>query len=599
MTYLCTHRIARIIGISTLLLLTLAHHDPASAQDTTITYQGQLRQSAAPFTGTADLQFRLFNQAIGGSQIGATQTRNDWPIEDGLFQVELDFGLAAFTDQVRYLEVRVDGNPLSPRQAIRPAPMALFALGGNEGPPGPQGPEGSSPFTLDAATGAIEYEFDDQVFRFEPINTFNVSVRSPSITLGHESNSASARGAVVSGGGTSGQPNSASGDFSTIGGGEGNTASAQLSTISGGENNTASGIGGTVSGGAANRAIGTASTVGGGLSNTASGRDSTVSGGTQNCAGGSNSWAGGIGAKVRPTSASSESGDGCLDVAVSGDADGDEGTFIWADNQFADFVSTGPNQFLVRAQGGVGFNTNTIPPNIDAVFRSGGGPNTNVDLYLRTEAHGRGINLAMLPTAGAAEFRIAQYDGSTFTDRLFLRANGDFQVTANAFKPGGGSWANSSDARLKKEIEPLHGALPRLLRLEGVTFEYSDPDPAVRPAGEHIGFVAQQVAEVFPDWVGEDAAGFLTVGSKGFEALTVEALRELRAEKDMAVALLQEENMGLRKQLAGVESRNIELGASLAELRQQQDEELASMRAELALLREMLAPQAAKTSDQR
>ncbi|MBK7146596.1 MAG: hypothetical protein IPH76_15795 [Xanthomonadales bacterium] len=38
---------------------------------------------------------------------------------------------------------------------------------------------------------------------------------------------------------------------------------------------------------------------------------------------------------------------------------GDRGTFVWADYQDADFVSTGPNQFLIRAQGGVAINTNT------------------------------------------------------------------------------------------------------------------------------------------------------------------------------------------------------------------------------------------------
>ena len=106
MTYLCPDRTARVIAISTLLLLTSTYH-PASAQETTITYQGQLRLSAAPFTGTADLEFRLFDQLSGGSQIGSTQTLDDWPVEDGLFQAELDFGLAAFTEQVRYLEVRV------------------------------------------------------------------------------------------------------------------------------------------------------------------------------------------------------------------------------------------------------------------------------------------------------------------------------------------------------------------------------------------------------------------------------------------------------------------------------------------------------------
>jgi len=32
-------------------------------------------------------------------------------------------------------------------------------------------------------------------------------------------------------------------------------------------------------------------------------------------------------------------------------------------------------------------------------------------------------------------------------------------------KPGGGSWAVASDARLKKNIEDLHGSLDRLLQL--------------------------------------------------------------------------------------------------------------------------------------
>ena len=35
--------------------------------------------------------------------------------------------------------------------------------------------------------------------------------------------------------------------------------------------------------------------------------------------------------------------------------EGDTGTFIWADAQNEDFVSSGPNQCLVRASGGVGF----------------------------------------------------------------------------------------------------------------------------------------------------------------------------------------------------------------------------------------------------
>ena len=44
--------------------------------------------------------------------------------------------------------------------------------------------------------------------------------------------------------------------------------------------------------------------------------------------------------------------------------------------------------------------------------------------------------------------------------------------------------------------------------------------------------IAQEVEEVFPDWVSEGGHGYKTVTFRGFEALTVEALRDLREEKD-------------------------------------------------------------------
>src|SRR5690606_16005106 len=66
----------------------------------------------------------------------------------------------------------------------------------------------------------------------------------------------------------------------------------------------------------------------------------------------------GLNAKVRPGSTSGETGYGCSDVALSGTTTGDHGTFVWADRQPFDFISTAPNQFLVRAQGGMAINTN-------------------------------------------------------------------------------------------------------------------------------------------------------------------------------------------------------------------------------------------------
>ena len=107
-----------------LALLALA--EAGSAQP--ITYQGQLRQAGTPYTGMADLEFRLFDSLTGGSQAGSTIARPAWPVEEGLFQVELDFGAGAFGPDPRWLEIVVDGTTLSPRQAVTPAPIALFSL---------------------------------------------------------------------------------------------------------------------------------------------------------------------------------------------------------------------------------------------------------------------------------------------------------------------------------------------------------------------------------------------------------------------------------------------------------------------------------------
>jgi hypothetical protein len=412
----------------------------------------------------------------------------------------------------------------------------------------------------------------------------NIASGANSTVGGGSSNTASALSSTVAGGGA----NTASGTRSTIGGGAAHIASGNTSTIAGGSSNTASGTSSTVGGGSGNTASGSASlvaggnansasgmygTVSGGQSNVASGSHSTASGGLGNCAGGDYSWSGGRRAKVRPSADPGGPG-ACSGLTYPGGA-GDQGTFAWADSQNAEFVSTGSNQFLVRADGGFGFNTNTIPAGIEAVFRSRGGGDQSTELYLRTTSHGRGINLSMLPGAGAAEFRIAQYDGTTFTDRILLAANGDFSVTAQAFKPGGGAWAVPSDARLKSDVEPLTGTLDRLLRLRGVRFEYR---PEVTPKamylpGPQVGFIAQEVERVFPDWVAESADGYKTVGPRGFEALTVEALRELRAEsaaidggQSARIAALEAENAALRSAQQRMAGENAELRARLERL---------------------------------
>ncbi len=191
----------------------------------------------------------------------------------------------------------------------------------------------------------------------------NTASAQSTTIAGGSSNAASGTFASIGGGNN----HIASGSRASIGGGNANTASAQNASVGGGISNTASGLNSTVSGGSSNSASGgntsvaggllnTASnsnaTVAGGASNSASGSSATVAGGNNNCAGGTLSLAAGNRAKVRTGTSSGAAGAGCSGVAASGDTNGDEGSFVWADASNFDFASTAPNQFSVRSVGG-------------------------------------------------------------------------------------------------------------------------------------------------------------------------------------------------------------------------------------------------------
>jgi subtilisin-like proprotein convertase family protein len=93
-----------------------------------ITYQGELLEGGAPFDGPADLRFTLWTAPTGGSAVGSPQVLPGVQVSRGRFSVPLNFGSAFNGSTERWIEVAVNGVPLSPRQAVTPAPRALGAL---------------------------------------------------------------------------------------------------------------------------------------------------------------------------------------------------------------------------------------------------------------------------------------------------------------------------------------------------------------------------------------------------------------------------------------------------------------------------------------
>ncbi len=119
---------------------------PAAAlgQPTSFTYQGQLKQEGSPLNDVVDMRFSLYDSdtaidSIAGPIVFDGLSLQPVQVTNGLFTVELDFGIAAFQEGGEWLEiaVRTPHDPadigayttLSPRQRITAAPFALSVPG--------------------------------------------------------------------------------------------------------------------------------------------------------------------------------------------------------------------------------------------------------------------------------------------------------------------------------------------------------------------------------------------------------------------------------------------------------------------------------------
>ncbi len=110
----------------------LQHNVSAQAAiGTAFTYQGQLKKGNSPITDTCQIAFCLYDAGDNGNPVGSAITKTV-SITDGLFTTSLDFG-NVFTGDARWLGIAVkcagDGsfNSLTPRQALTPAPYAIYA----------------------------------------------------------------------------------------------------------------------------------------------------------------------------------------------------------------------------------------------------------------------------------------------------------------------------------------------------------------------------------------------------------------------------------------------------------------------------------------
>jgi hypothetical protein len=89
------------------------------------TYQGRLTDdNGAALDGTYEMRFLLYYDPVGGSPQYDSGPMNV-AVDGGLFTVDLDPPQSVFDGEELWLAIHVEGEFLSPRQEIKPAPYAL------------------------------------------------------------------------------------------------------------------------------------------------------------------------------------------------------------------------------------------------------------------------------------------------------------------------------------------------------------------------------------------------------------------------------------------------------------------------------------------
>lgn len=109
---------------------------------------------------------------------------------------------------------------------------------------------------------------------------------------------------------------------------------------------------------------------------------------------------------------------------------------------------------------------------------------------------------------------------------------GQGQINANGASQA--AFGSFSDERLKENIEDLPSQLVNMLALRPVEFDYKNGD------GHQIGFIAQEVEQIYPDLVSEAANGFLTLSGLGKnEARMIKAFQEFAQLTEAKIAALE------------------------------------------------------------
>ncbi|HNA17747.1 MAG TPA: tail fiber domain-containing protein, partial [Ferruginibacter sp.] len=124
---------------------------------------------------------------------------------------------------------------------------------------------------------------------------------------------------------------------------------------------------------------------------------------------------------------------------------------------------------------------------------------------------------------------------ATAADHVFFAgvnastSNELFRVRGNGNAVLAGTLTQNSDARLKKDIQPISQGLEGILKLNGYTYHWKDKN---RDNELQVGVLAQEVKKIYPELVKENENGELSVNYMGLIPVLIESIKEQQKQID-------------------------------------------------------------------
>lgn len=186
---------------------------------------------------------------------------------------------------------------------------------------------------------------------------------------------------------------------------------------------------------------------------------------------------------------------------------------------------------------------------------------------VRIQSNGTGSNgnnaLNMIDNGGDDLMQV-QNDGqvgiglSSVTSGFLLEVNGDIKCTGIS---------TVSDAALKKDVNRVKKPLNRIMKLNGVSYQFDNEKAPNKnlPNGKEIGFIAQEVEEVFPSLVTSPEEGWSSINYQAMIPVLTEGLKKQQEQIEQQSNEIDNLKARVRQLEAQVKSENRNAGSDLSQ----------------------------------